>query len=121
MFTWLSLQQDEEETEEEEGDKILKQVLDEIGVSVGQQVRLRSYKSAFDRPGIFMLSDVFYQLGEAPSALGTAPERVSESRQPVAIGESSGGGSVPPPSAGNGAVGGDFDDLQARLDNLRKD
>lgn len=32
--------EDEGETEEEESDKILKQVLDEIGVSVSQQVRI---------------------------------------------------------------------------------
>ena len=32
--------QDEYEDEEEEGDKILKQVLDEIGVDLSQQVRM---------------------------------------------------------------------------------
>lgn len=34
--------QDEGETEEEEGDRILKEVFDEIGVSVTQQVSLLS-------------------------------------------------------------------------------
>ena len=36
----LTVTQDEGETEEEEGDRILKEVLDEIGVSVEQSVRL---------------------------------------------------------------------------------
>lgn len=38
--------EDEGETEEEESDKILKQVLDEIGVSVSQQVRNPFHSSA---------------------------------------------------------------------------
>ena len=37
--------EDEGETEEEESDKILKQVLDEIGVSVSQQVSVISLSS----------------------------------------------------------------------------
>merc|ERR1711939_277158 len=53
------IMEDEGETEEEESDKILTQVLDEIGVSVNQQ------------------------LGETPSALG-APQSVAEKRQAVA-------------------------------------
>jgi len=99
---------DEAEDEEEEGDKILKEVLDEIGVSLSQQ------------------------LADAPSALGTLSAPVTNSRQAIAL-----GGDVPPPvmsnptgnasapavgpSGGGGAPGGgDFDDLQARLDALRK-
>lgn len=77
---------DEGETEEEESDAILKQVLDEIGVSMNQQ------------------------LGETPSALG-APVQQTEKRQAVAMGEGGLGGGDDP----------EVDELQARLDKLRKD
>jgi len=90
----------EGETEEEEGDKILKEVLDEIGISVGQQ------------------------LETAPTTTG--PTSVAESRQAVAIGEPSGGpadiGSPPSNGAAGGNGGGPpLDDFQARLDALRRD
>ncbi|KAJ3558057.1 hypothetical protein NM688_g1137 [Phlebia brevispora] len=80
------------EDEEEEGDKILRQVLDEIGVDLSQQ------------------------LGEAPTGLAvTSP--LTESRQAVAMGD---GG--PSHAAGGGDSGGMTDDdaLQARLDALRR-
>lgn len=89
------MEDEDGETEEEESDKILRQVLDEIGVSVSQQ------------------------LGEAPSGLG-APQTVQESRQRVALGEgglSSGGGG----GAGTTSTDAEVDDLQARLDKLRRD
>ncbi|GAA6007781.1 hypothetical protein JCM11491_003962 [Sporobolomyces phaffii] len=96
-----SMEDNEGEGEEEEGDRILEEVLAEIGVSVGQQ------------------------LGEAPTA--TPAKAVAEPgvRRAVAVGESAGpsssggfGG-----SSGGGGSGGDagLDDLQARLDNLRRD
>jgi len=96
---------DEAEDEEEEGDKILKEVLDEIGVSLSQQ------------------------LADTPSALAALSAPVSNKREAVALG----GDAHPPvmsnptnnasapavgPSAGGG--GSDVDDLQARLDALRK-
>jgi len=81
-----------EEEEEEEGDKILKEVLDEIGVSLQQQ------------------------LNDTPTTIATnAP--LTSGRQAVALGASDG----PSQPSGRGAGGGDeFDDLQARLDNLKK-
>ncbi|GAA5948611.1 hypothetical protein JCM3765_004943 [Sporobolomyces pararoseus] len=83
---------EEGEGEEEEGNKILEEVLAEIGVSVGQQ------------------------LGEAPTDT-PVKSSISEpgARRAVAVGESS--------SGGGGGGGGDagIDDLQARLDNLRRD
>jgi charged multivesicular body protein 2A len=95
---------DELEDEETEGGRILKEVLDEIGVDLSQK------------------------LSEAPSGSLTAP--VAEKR-PVALGESAGPPSKPPgpgdgPSGGGGDAGGggggvsDEDSLQARLDALRK-
>ncbi|GAA5888616.1 hypothetical protein JCM16303_005289 [Sporobolomyces ruberrimus] len=97
--------EDEEgEGEEEEGNRILDEVLAEIGVSVGQQ------------------------LGEAPTATPIAGNAVSESagRRAVAVGESLGGGTASAGGGGGGGGGGaggdaGIDDLQARLDNLRKD
>jgi len=81
-----------EEEEEEEGDKILKEVLDEIGVSLQQQ------------------------LNDTPTTIATnAP--LTSGRQAVALGASD----DPSQPSGRGAGGGDeFDDLQARLDNLKK-
>ncbi|BGP32900.1 ESCRT-III subunit protein did4 [Rhodotorula toruloides] len=94
-----AMEDDVGETEEEEGDRILEEVLAEIGVSVGQQ------------------------LGEAPTALPATKVSEPGVRRAVAVGESAG------PSLGGGAAssagpaGGDtgLDDLQARLDNLRRD
>jgi len=91
----------EEEDEEVEGDKILKEVLDEIGVNLSQQ------------------------LTDAPTGL-TAVSSPLASRQPVALGETL-GVSHPPvggdkPGGNSGPVGGlsDEDALQARLDALRR-
>ncbi|KZV88863.1 Snf7-domain-containing protein [Exidia glandulosa HHB12029] len=89
---------DELEDEEEEGDKILKEVLDEIGVNLSQQ------------------------LTDAPSGIAQAAP-LANSR--VALAEGGGGG----PAASSAPAGGapapkapmsDEDELQARLDNLRK-
>ncbi|KAN0063913.1 ESCRT-III subunit protein did4 [Thecaphora frezii] len=79
--------------EEEESDNILKEVLDEIGVSVGQQ------------------------LGEAPTSSLAAPQAVPQ--QKLAIGEGAGGYSGAVSNGGGGMS--DEDALQARLDNLRRD
>jgi charged multivesicular body protein 2A len=80
--------------DEEEGEEVVNEVLDELGIELNQSVRLTSnfQPSMADR----------IQLGETPSGLkGTA---VAEGRVAEAIG---GGG-----DAGD-------DDLQARLDRLR--
>ncbi|BGP17041.1 hypothetical protein JCM10213_000323 [Rhodosporidiobolus nylandii] len=88
------------ETEEEEGDRILDEVLAEIGVSVGQQ------------------------LADTPTAIPSTSLSEPGTRRAVAIGESA--GPAPAASSGGGGAGvggGDagLDDLQARLDNLRRD
>ncbi|KAF8270410.1 Snf7-domain-containing protein [Lactarius quietus] len=88
---------DDLEDEEDESDKILKQVLDEIGVGISQQ------------------------LADAPTGLATT-SAVTE-RQPVAVAD--GHSPVPPPgntapSSGGGGNLTDEDALQARLDALRR-
>ncbi|GAA5824572.1 hypothetical protein JCM11251_000481 [Rhodosporidiobolus azoricus] len=93
------------ETEEEEGDKILEEVLAEIGVSVGQQ------------------------LGDAPTSVPATSISEPGIRRAVAVGESAGpampsasaSSAGPAGGAGGGAGDGGLDDLQARLDNLRRD
>ncbi|GAA6051106.1 hypothetical protein JCM3770_004717 [Rhodotorula araucariae] len=94
------------ETEEEEGDRILEEVLAEVGVSVGQQ------------------------LGEAPTSLPATSLSEPGIRRAVAVGETAGpstssygGGSGSGSAGGASAPSGDggLDDLQARLDNLRKE
>jgi charged multivesicular body protein 2A len=87
---------DEAEDEEEASDKILEEVLAEIGVSVEQQVPhpLNENKQRAHETG-------FAQLGETPTT--APPTSIAEGKQKTAVAE--GGG----------------DDLQARLDNLRKD
>ncbi|KAI0086669.1 Snf7-domain-containing protein [Irpex rosettiformis] len=88
------------EDEEEEGDKILKQVLDEIGVDLSQQ------------------------LTDAPTGLAIHSS-LTEPRQAVALGEGgpsgdhSGGGGGSASGGGGGGMS-DEDALQARLDALRK-
>ncbi|KAJ2933980.1 hypothetical protein H1R20_g3119, partial [Candolleomyces eurysporus] len=92
---------DDLEEEEVESDKILKEVLDEIGVNLSQQ------------------------LTDAPTGIAAASAPLAD-RRPVALGE--GGhtdGSGGPGNAGSGGSGGgggfsDEDALQARLDALRK-
>ncbi|KAF8321817.1 hypothetical protein DL93DRAFT_2072751 [Clavulina sp. PMI_390] len=85
--------------EEEEGDKILKEVLDEIGVGLSQE------------------------LGDTPLGIASANAPVTTGRQAVALGAHD-GPSLPPPAGGApGAAsggGGSDDDIEARLANLRK-
>jgi len=91
----------DEEEEEEEGDKILKQVLDEIGVDLSQQ------------------------LTEAPTGIAATTSLLA-SRQPVALGESTGAshstrlGDSTSGDALNLGTMSDEDALQARLDALRR-
>ena len=96
--------------EGEASDAILREVLDEIGVDMSQQVG--------PRPPTHRLTTS--QLGNAPSGAVAAPQAAPAARVP--IGETAGGGDAamaPPPSGG--ASGGASDDaaLQARLDKLR--
>jgi len=90
--------EDAEGDEEEEGDKILKEVLDEIGIGLQQQ------------------------LGETPSELANANSAFANQRLPVAVGE--GGPALASTRTKANQMGtsglSDEDALQARLDNLRK-
>ncbi|KNZ60334.1 hypothetical protein VP01_1569g5 [Puccinia sorghi] len=88
-----AMEDNEDETEEEEGDKILQEVLDDIGINLS------------------------HQLGDTPSRL-EAPSTVQESRQAIAVGDSSSG---PSGNTGTGANVPDIDDFSARLASLRKD
>lgn len=83
---------------EEEGDEVVEQVLEEIGVDFNQAVRLSLLI-------VFGWYANIAQLGETPTALGNAP--VAEGRIAQAVGGGGGGDPVD-------------DDLQARLDSLRK-
>ncbi|KAH7158637.1 Snf7-domain-containing protein [Fusarium sp. MPI-SDFR-AT-0072] len=86
---------------EEEGDEVVEQVLEEIGVDFNQAV---SHKG----DAMQALSLIQSQLGETPTALGTAA--VTEGKIAQAVGGGGGGGGGDPVD----------DDLQARLDSLRK-
>lgn len=88
---------------EEEGDEVVEQVLEEIGVDLSQSVCFRD-SSLLD----ITANEVLHQLGETPSGLQTSA--VAEGR--VAQAQAVGGG-------GGGGDPGD-DDLQARLDSLRR-
>ncbi|WVQ62878.1 uncharacterized protein L199_001027 [Kwoniella botswanensis] len=96
--------EDEGEGEEAESDKILKEVLDEIGMNMNES------------------------LASAPTANPLANEPLQSSRVPVAEGLASmpsGGADTPKASGGGGGGGGgmsaDEADLQRRLDALRRD
>ena len=80
----------EGEDEEEETDQIVNQVLDEIGINLSSQ------------------------LAETPSSIGTgSAQKTGKTAAPVGMG---GSGTAPSAPSGNS----DVDDLQSRLDNLRK-
>jgi len=87
---------DEEAEDEEEGDAVLKQVLDEIDVDLSQK------------------------LLETPA--NNLAEPIANTRRPVAIGEHGSTTSALGNDAGGSSGGGlpDEDDLQARLDALRR-
>ena len=107
----------DEEDEEEEGDKILKQVLDEIGVDLSQQAR-HLHTSL-----LLLLTQ--HQLTEAPTGIATATSLLVN-KQPVALGESSTAshstrlGDTTGGDALNAGALSDEDALQARLDALRR-
>lgn len=125
------------ETEEEEGDRILDEVLAEIGVSVGQQVRPLPMPLSLAtiplcetlccrRIAIHASLALISQLGEAPTSVPATALSEPGVRRAVAVGETSGGGHSTSSFGGAGGAGpaggdGGLEDLQARLDNLRKD
>lgn len=96
------------EGDEEEGEDIVKEVLDEIGVDLNQSVRI---PTSFWKHNVLIC---LTQLGETPTDIQKAA--VNEPRVAQAVGAGAGGG------GGGGAGGGDSndDDLQARLDSLRR-
>ena len=88
--------------DEEEGEEVVREVLDEIGVDLGQAV---SYTSSwcYAFAGCVLMIWGEMQMGETPS--GLQKNAVADGRVAEAIG---GGGTDPD------------DDLQARLDSLRR-
>jgi len=86
--------EDDEEDEEVEGDKILQQVLEEIGIDVSQK------------------------MGEAPTTLHSSVPPLANKKQAVAL-----GGDIDAPAASTGGEGGvttaEEDALQERLNRLR--
>jgi charged multivesicular body protein 2A len=115
---------DEEGDEEEEGDKILKEVLDEIGIGLSQKVNEIWPVCRPKRKPYPVL-----QLTDAPTGLGAISSPHANNRQPVALGEPA-GALLPSRLVDDTAVdvaidgpnGGlsDEDALQARLDALRR-
>ncbi|KAJ5489112.1 DOA4-independent degradation protein 4 [Penicillium diatomitis] len=93
------------EDDEAEGEDIVKEVLDEIGVDLTQAVRKPSVPTL-----LLDILTVPSQLGETPSG-EIQRESASNVRVAQAIGGGGGGGGAP--DAGD-------DDLQARLDSLRR-
>jgi charged multivesicular body protein 2A len=110
---------DELEDEEVEGDKILKEVLDEIGIGLQQQVRLSTmFGSRLDT--VPDRDSCVCQLTDAPNTI-VANSALTSGKQAVALGAHdspsfpAGGG-----SGGGGGGPSPEDDLQARLENLRR-
>ncbi|MCJ1401205.1 ESCRT-III subunit protein did4 [Xylographa trunciseda] len=101
--------------DEEESEDVVKEVLDEIGIDLGQAVSLSPtmLETLTSRRSSLTPS---IQMGETPSGLqknAVADGRVAEAIGGPAAGGGGGGG------GGGGATSGD-DDLQARLDSLRR-
>lgn len=86
------------EGDEEEGEDIVKEVLDEIGVDLNQSVRIQ-----FNMPLNSSVLTRSTQLGETPTDIQQATASEAKVAQPVGAGGAS-----------------DDDDLQARLDSLRR-
>ena len=91
--------------DEEEGEEVVKEVLDEIGVDLGQAVCLLALALTF-----WYADSPLHQMGETPS--GVQKAAVADGRVAEAIGAGGAGG--------GGGAGGPDDDLQARLDGLRR-
>lgn len=89
---------------EEEGDEVVEQVLEEIGVDLNQKVStVQNHKRRT------VTDNRILQFGETPTGLQSQSNQLAEGRVAQAVGGGGGGGGDP----------GD-DDLQARLDSLRK-
>jgi charged multivesicular body protein 2A len=88
--------------DEEEGEEVVNQVLDEIGVDLGQSVSSRCCALSIH------MTNEGIQLGETPQGLQS--QKVQEGKVAQAVGGGGGGGAG---DAGD-------DDLQARLDSLRR-
>lgn len=86
------------EGDEEEGEDIVKEVLDEIGVDLNQSVRIQ-ISMPLDNSVLTRST----QLGETPTDIQQATASEAKVAQPVGAGGAS-----------------DDDDLQARLDSLRR-
>lgn len=86
--------------DEEEGEEVVKEILDEIGIDLGQAVCISPFESTRSRNSL----DAYdaQQLGETPSGI----QKAAVKEGPIA--EAIGGGDP-----------GD-DDLQARMNNLRR-
>jgi charged multivesicular body protein 2A len=87
--------EDDEEDEEMEGDKILQQVLEEIGIDVSQK------------------------LGEVPAALHSTAPPLANKKQAVALGGDHDGAPAPSAGDGGGVSTAEEDALQERLNRLR--
>lgn len=87
------------EGDEEEGEDIVKEVLDEIGVDLNQSVRIQLRVPPLNNSVLTWST----QLGETPTDIQQATASEAKVAQPV----------------GAGGTSGD-DDLQARLDSLRR-
>ncbi|KAK0551087.1 ESCRT-III subunit protein did4 [Tilletia horrida] len=109
--------------EEEEGDAILSQVLDEIGVSLGQQ--LTDAPTGIAAPSALANPSERIAIGEGIGSSG--PSKPSGGSGPSgggpAPGDGGGGGlgASSRPAAGGGGVSSADDALQARLESLRRD
>lgn len=96
--------------DEAEGEEVVKEVLDEIGVDLGQAVCCRFSVCAVRRAEVENETDI-----RPPRQLGDTPNDIQKnSVEPGRVAQAVGGG-------GGGGGGGDAgdDDLQARLDRLR--
>lgn len=115
--------EDEGEGEEVESDKILKEVMDEIGMGMNDAVSATFFLRAGWRSAVLA---EWAQLASAPTANPMAAEAAPVSRVAVAEGLVSSPGQPPRgDNAGGGGGGGpmsaDEMDLQKRLDALRRD
>ena len=95
--------------DEEEGDVVVQEVLDEIGVDLGQAVCLPLRRAIRCSHIGDWANPLHSQMGETPS--GLQKNAVADGRVAEAIGGPAGSG---------GGGGGADDDLQARLDSLRR-
>ncbi|KAK0566046.1 ESCRT-III subunit protein did4 [Tilletia horrida] len=116
--------------EEEEGDAILSQVLDEIGVSLGQQ--LTDAPTGIAAPSALANPTQRVAIGEGIGASSSGPAGPSSSTGGPSAGAGAGSGGVAGGGGGGGGGGGILggggggggsgdDALQARLDSLRRD